>query len=41
MWIPHRMVALGFGLMLIVALWRLLSARWLSPVASRSQEPTL
>jgi TRAP-type C4-dicarboxylate transport system permease small subunit len=23
MWIPHGMVAFGFGLMLVIALWRL------------------
>jgi TRAP-type C4-dicarboxylate transport system permease small subunit len=41
MWIPHGMVGLGFGLMLIVSLWRLLSARWLAPERGRSQEPML
>jgi TRAP-type C4-dicarboxylate transport system permease small subunit len=40
MWIPHGMVALGFGLMLIVTLWRLVSAGWLAPEKGRSQEPT-
>jgi TRAP-type C4-dicarboxylate transport system permease small subunit len=35
MWIPHGTVALGFGLMLIVALWRLVR------IAKRSEEPTL
>jgi len=40
MWIPHGMVALGFGLILIVTLWRLVSAGWLAPEKGRSQEPT-
>ena len=38
MWVPHGTVALGFGLMLIVALWRLLSAAWLTPAKTESQE---
>jgi TRAP-type C4-dicarboxylate transport system permease small subunit len=33
MWIPHGTVALGFGLMLIVALWRLVG------IARRSEAP--
>jgi TRAP-type C4-dicarboxylate transport system permease small subunit len=33
MWIPHGTVALGFGLMLIVALWRLVG------IARRSEQP--
>jgi TRAP-type C4-dicarboxylate transport system permease small subunit len=41
MWIPHGTVALGFGLMLIVALWRVVSAGWLAPAKGRSQESTL
>jgi TRAP-type C4-dicarboxylate transport system permease small subunit len=40
MWIPHGMVALGFGLMLIVGLWRLVSAGWLTTSKGRTQEPT-
>ena len=41
MWIPHGMVGLGFGLMLIVALWRLVSTGWLVPEKGKSQEPML
>jgi C4-dicarboxylate transporter DctQ subunit len=41
MWIPHGTVALGFGLLLIVALWRLLSAAWLAPEETEGQEPKL
>jgi TRAP-type C4-dicarboxylate transport system permease small subunit len=33
MWIPHGTVALGFGLMLIIALWRLVG------IARRSEQP--
>lgn len=41
MWIPHGMVTLGFGLLLIVSLWRLVSAAWLAPGKPESQEPRL
>jgi TRAP-type C4-dicarboxylate transport system permease small subunit len=34
MWIPHGVVALGFGLILIIALWRVIG------LARRSSEPT-
>jgi TRAP-type C4-dicarboxylate transport system permease small subunit len=41
MWIPHAMVALGFGLLLIVALRRLAGAAWLAAGKSESREPRL
>jgi TRAP-type C4-dicarboxylate transport system permease small subunit len=41
MWIPHGTVALGFGLMLIVTLWQVVSAAWLSPEKPPSQETQL
>ena len=39
MWIPHGMVAAGFGLMLIVALRRLMSAVWPGREKFERQEP--
>jgi TRAP-type C4-dicarboxylate transport system permease small subunit len=41
MWIPHGTVALGFSLMLIVTLWQVVSAAWLSPEKAPSQETQL
>ena len=38
MWIPHGMVALGFGLILIVAIWRLLGMALKVPESAADQE---
>jgi TRAP-type C4-dicarboxylate transport system permease small subunit len=38
MWIPHGMVALGFGLILIIALWRLFGSAWRSPAPASEAE---
>ena len=39
MWIPHGMVTLGFGLLLIVSLWRLVSAAWLARGNPKARSP--
>ena len=38
MWIPHGIVALGFGLILIIATWRVMTMKWRDPETTSGDE---